>query len=226
MNLPTKKKMVAIFIIFIFAFTSYGVYDWTNHPYIMPPKPLFGIASNTCKQELVNPTPYGNTLQIGMVGAILGSTSNNSTSFADRASNMGNFVIWIKGENLHFPFDAVTLLFSNFNIAANGTVFRNFTHPYNRRDLLPDLNLSQWFTTQMPCGAYCFSVSNGPGMSKFFGYDMAFGSFTYWINVTVTPVLFLGPYYFPVNPIPMSLVFHENYSYPYWFYNTTGPPRS
>ena len=221
MDKTTKKKLAAIFIIFTFAFTAYGVYDWTHHPYIMPPKPLYEIGSNICRQELVNVTPYGNNVEIGMVGAILGSSSNNSTDFANCAVNMGNFVVWIKGENLHVPFDAVTLVFSNFNIAVNGTVFRNFTHPYDRHDILPNLNVSQWFTTQMPCGAYCFSVNNGPDLSKLFANDMAYGSFTYWINVTVTPVLFLGPYYFPVNPIPMSLVFHENYSYPCWFYNNS-----
>ena len=223
MNKSTKKKMVAILIIFIFAITAYGVYDWKHHPYIMPPKPLFGIESNICKQEMVNLTPYGNSLQVGMVGAILGSSSNNSTDFANSASNMGNFVVWIKGETLHLPFDSVTLSFSNFNIAVNGSVFRNFNHTYNRHDILPNLNVSQWFTAQTPCGAYCFQVNNGRELSKFFANDMANGSFTYWINVTVIPILFLEPYYFPVNPVQMSLVFHENYSYPYWYYNNTIP---
>ncbi|MHB8361753.1 MAG: hypothetical protein ACYDAO_07600 [Thermoplasmataceae archaeon] len=246
-----KKKLVAIILLSIFVFSIYSGYDAEHHPYIMPSYPnmlnRLGMTDpNTPGHTNVifmNITPYANSVQIGFLGYILGN-SNNTIGYTEFAGHFGGFHIWIGDENLHEPFTAATLLFNSFTLATNGTVFHNFTSPngtvfpdftgsYNSHNIISLMNVRQCFylptigpnggilTDGQPIGVYEYCLNNGPNLSPYYAFDMKPGNYTYWANLTVTPILFMGPNYFPTNPITLTLVFKQNYApLPYYYAKT------
>ncbi|MHB8360591.1 MAG: hypothetical protein ACYDAO_08565 [Thermoplasmataceae archaeon] len=242
MNKKSRKKFVAVIILVIFSLSIYSGYNAEHHPYIMPSYPnLLDMIDlhhpntpNSPEVVFKNLTPYANTIQIGYKGEILGN-SNNTNGYTGHFNNFGVFCIWIGDENLHVPFTAATLLFNSFTLATNGTVFHNFTSPngtvfpdftgsYNSHNIISLMNVQQCFylptigpnggivTDGLPTGVYKYYIYNGPNLSPYYNIDMKPGNYTYWANLTVTPILFIGPNYFPTNPITLAMVFKQNYA--------------
>ncbi|MHB8361012.1 MAG: hypothetical protein ACYDAO_06145 [Thermoplasmataceae archaeon] len=238
MNKNNKKKLVAITIIAIFTFSVYSGYDATHYPYIMPThQNLFsGYNSTSYNREVIfkNITPYGNNIQIGESGYILGD-SNNTNGYTGITGVFGWFCIWINDESIHAPFTAFTLIPGSLTLATNGTVFQNLTLPngtvihsitgsYNRHYLNSLLNISQCFylptigpnggtlTDGQPIGIYEYILNNGANLTPYYSTVMKPGNYTYWTNITVTPVLFIGPDYFLTTPITLSMVTKQYYA--------------
>ncbi len=225
MKSNNTKKLVAITIIAIFAFSIYSGYDATYHPMIVPSQGgnFFnsGLSlTNPYSQGrlvLYNATPFGNLVKIDFAGDIL--NGGNSTGYSNHLHLFGIFFIGIGIEKLHVPFTAATIVIDSLTIATNGTVFSNFTGSYNRHNIISEFNTSHQFDFSCkPKNVFMYSLCNGPNLSYIYGLDMHTGNFTYWANLTVTPFLFIGPDYFPTNPITLTMIFKQSYPYPKWMH--------
>ena len=234
MTVSMKKKIsIAIAVLLIFTAIGFTAYDAETEPYhirvfhhpfsrtegiggLVVPKTYGGPNKygGYVQIQYYNLTAFGNSIEMAiyLVPNLWGTEVVNLTngSYLGPAVIASEFAVWIQNESLHFPYTSITLNVSSVVMGVNGTVF-NATPGFSGRNFDNFL----WMTIDYGGGTYSGEIDSywaeyGSTYSNA-TREIIPGNYTFYLNVTVDPVVSVGPYYFSSSPFTARLTFIQDY---------------
>ena len=234
MTISMKKKIsIAVAVLLIFTVIGFTANDAETEPYHMkvfhhPFNATNGIgglvilktygspnmAGGNVQIQYFNLTAFGNSVEMAVyvVPNLWGTEVVNLTngSYLGPAEIASRFAVWIQNESLHFPYTSITLSVSSIVMGVNGTVF-NATPGFSGRNFDSFLSMPMnygggsyggWIDSYW--AEYGSTYSNAT-------QEIIPGNYTFYLNVTVDPVVSVGPYYFSSSPFTARLTFIQDY---------------
>ena len=123
---------------------------------------------------------------------------------------VGGFEVWISNETKKFPFTSLTLKIDGIQVGVNSSTVFNNTPGFKGSNLGDYLvnNVGYWnglFGGEMD--GYWFLTNQDGNVWQ----ELNPGNFTYYINVTMTPIALIGPYAFYGNQFTSRITFVQDY---------------
>ena len=132
---------------------------------------------------------------------------------------VGNLAVWISNETRKFPFSSLTVKIDSLQVGVNSSTVFNDTPGFKGSNLANYLVSSLYYR---PGGTF------GGGQAGAFGGEMDGywfltnqdgnvwqelnpGNYTYYVNVTMTPIALIGPYAFYGNQFTSRITFVQDY---------------
>ena len=227
-NVSKRRKASLAAVVVVAIFLGMTAYEWVNMPVEMKvhtdpfakggflPKSFGSPTTPGVEVELQNYDRafFGNSVDISVyvLPNMQGTQEVNlrSQNYFYMPVIVGGFEVWISNETKKFPFTSLTLKIDGIQVGVNSSTVFNNTPGFKGSNLGDYLvnNVGYWnglFGGEMD--GYWFLTNQDGNVWQ----ELNPGNFTYYINVTMTPIALIGPYAFYGNQFTSRITFVQDY---------------
>ena len=149
-------------------------------------------------------------LSIGFFANIFGNrTGTQLKSYYPCSVMPFCFSVYILGDNLSFPYDAISLQIGNITLSSSGPILMNVS-AYNDSNILTALSSSSGNISQSTHGPYyayagTYNIWTSHNFTTETQHYMRTGNYSMNFSFHFTPIFEFGPYYVTGNPLNISI---------------------